>query len=230
MPPLVTKMDRHALLTALTTRCHTLGFDLVQPFALDWYNDAVALEHRLPDLGRRRALGALIAHTRAVWEPFCAAWRDDAALRAETDPLDRYTERCLADVLASLPLGAEIRFAHQPAPRRPAIQRLADVSGLAPLSLVGLNIHPLYGAWVGLRAALVFDLDAPDGPPPIVANPCRDCARTCVPVFERARLASGPDAWRAWLAVRDACPIGRAHRYSEAQIVYHYTKDRGFLG
>ena len=35
--------------------------------------------------------------------------------------------------------------------------------------------------------------------------------------------------WRAWLAVRDACPLGREHRYPEALIHYVYTKDRAVL-
>ena len=222
-------MDRDSLIAALTTACAEIGFDLVQPFALGWYNDAVAAEYRLPDLGRPHALGALIGHTRALWAPFLAAWRDDTALHAAADPLDRYSETRLAAVVEALPLRAELRFAHAPVPRRPAIQRLAEISGLAPLSPVGLNVHPVYGPWIGLRAAVVFDIEGPAGAPPPVANPCADCVRTCVPAFERACLATGPDAWRLWLAVRDACPIGRAHRYSDDQIVYHYTKDRAAL-
>jgi hypothetical protein len=35
--------------------------------------------------------------------------------------------------------------------------------------------------------------------------------------------------WRAWVAVRDACPVGRASRYGDEQIRYHYAKDRGVL-
>ncbi|MDX2167772.1 MAG: hypothetical protein SF182_11935 [Deltaproteobacteria bacterium] len=90
----------------------------------------------------------------------------------------------------------------------------------------------MYGPWIGLRAALVLDRPGPTGPPPRAANPCPDCARTCVPAFERARAAPGElaDTWPLWLAVRDACPIGRAHRYDEAQIRYHYIKDRRALG
>lgn len=33
----------------------------------------------------------------------------------------------------------------------------------------------------------------------------------------------------SWIAVRDACPIGREHRYPEDQLRYHYTKDRSLL-
>jgi methylmalonic aciduria homocystinuria type C protein len=55
-----------------------------------------------------------------------------------------------------------------------------------------------------------------------MANPCDACPRACGPALERA-LAG--DDWRLWLAVRDACPLGAEHRYSEEQVRYHYTKD-----
>jgi methylmalonic aciduria homocystinuria type C protein len=35
--------------------------------------------------------------------------------------------------------------------------------------------------------------------------------------------------WSNWVAVRDACPVGRAERYDDAQVRYHYTKDRRIL-
>jgi hypothetical protein len=222
--PPATDLDRFA------ARCAALGFDLVQPFAVGWYNDAVDIEYRLAAAPDR--LGLLIGNTRALWEPFLAAWRAEAVLRADPNPVDCYTASRIGALVAELRLDGELRFAHEPPPRRLAVQRLADVSGLAPLSPVGLNIHPRFGPWIGLRAALVLDRRGPSGPPPAVANPCPDYAATCVAAFERACAADGalPDTWRLWLAVRDACPIGRAYRYSEAQIRYHYTKDRGALG
>jgi methylmalonic aciduria homocystinuria type C protein len=88
-------------------------------------------------------------------------------------------------------------------------------------------VHPVFGPWIGLRAAAVLDVDAPAGAPPLAPLPCRDCAHACEPAFARA-LGAG-DAWRAWLAVRDACPVGRTHRYGEAQLRYHCTKDRTVL-
>jgi methylmalonic aciduria homocystinuria type C protein len=41
--------------------------------------------------------------------------------------------------------------------------------------------------------------------------------------------ATGEAGWRAWLAVRESCPVGREYRYCDAQIEYHYTKDRAIL-
>ncbi len=40
--------------------------------------------------------------------------------------------------------------------------------------------------------------------------------------------AIGPNK-SAWLAIRDACPVGRASRYSSTQIAYHYGKFSALL-
>ena len=44
--------------------------------------------------------------------------------------------------------------------------------------------------------------------------------------FDRATFLAN---WRTWLAMRDACPIGKGVRYGEQQIRYHYLKDRSIL-
>jgi cyanocobalamin reductase (cyanide-eliminating) / alkylcobalamin dealkylase len=218
--------------------CAPAGFDLVQPFRLDWYNDAIAATYRLPDLGRARALGLLIGHSRALWAPFVAAVRRDATLRDDANPLERYSVDVVRAALQPLEPAWEARWSHEAEPRRVAMQRLGHLSGLAHLAECFLNVHPRYGPWIALRAAVVIDVDGPPGPAPDPANPCADCAHACLPAFERAAAASRArdlaagglgDTWQLWLAVRDACPLGRAYRYSEAQIAYHYRLDRSAL-
>jgi len=46
---------------------------------------------------------------------------------------------------------------------------------------------------------------------------------------EEPATAGLGDAWRQWLNVRDACPLGRAYRYGDDQIAYHYRSDRRVL-
>jgi len=70
-----------------------------------------------------------------------------------------------------------------------------------------------------LRAVIVAAGEPPPPRPPI-AQPCR-CSAGCAEALAEARMAAGPEAWRAWLAVRDACTL-RDHRYGEDQIHYHY--------
>jgi methylmalonic aciduria homocystinuria type C protein len=96
---------------------------------------------------------------------------------------------------------------------------------------VQLALHPQLGFWFGLRAVVVFDAPPPPAQRP-ARSPCSNCPKPCVAPFERAleeyRIAgeaSVADSWERWLAVRDACPVGRQHRYGDEQVRYHYTKD-----
>jgi methylmalonic aciduria homocystinuria type C protein len=218
--------------------CRPAGLDLVQPFQVAWYNDAVDPAYRLPDFGNPRALGILIGNTRALWPALLAALRSDPALRDVADVVDHYTTARVGAVLQPLSHRCAVRWSYDRPPRRVAMQRLGHLSGLAHLSRGFLNVHPVYGPWIALRAAVVVDTDGPPGPPPDPPSPCSDCEHTCVPLLERAAAALRArgadraglgDTWPLWLAVRDACPVGRAHRYSDAQIAYHYAKDRRML-
>ena len=222
-------MQTVSLLDAMHARATAAGFDLIAGFAVDGWN-ASAPEHALPDLGRARALGVVIGNTGALWPRLCQALAADPALASDPDPLDRYTERTLEDAVASLGVAAAIRFAHR-APY-PPIQRIAAHAGLVHLQPSHLCVHPVHGPWIAMRAVIVLDAEGPAEAPTTTAAPC-DCARGCLPAFERAAaLGWNPDhepTWRAWVAIRDACPVGRDRRYPDAQIRYHYGKDRDAL-
>lgn len=197
-------------------RLAAAGFDLAHAF------DAAlaAREPGLAPLAGGGRLGILAGNTRALWPRFAAALADPA-LAADPDPLERYTEQAIDAAFAAAP-GARIYYGH----RRYGgaflpLQRLAVATGLGALAPTGLVVHPIYGPWLALRAAIVVDGDPPPARPPI-PQPCR-CDAACTAALAAARAASGPDNWRAWLAVRDACPL-REHRYGEDQIRYHYTR------
>jgi cyanocobalamin reductase (cyanide-eliminating) / alkylcobalamin dealkylase len=200
------------------------GFDIVHRF------DAhrVARELGLDALADpARPLGLLVGNTRALWPRFVAARAADPMLASDPDPVDRYTEQTIARVLASLD-GIAV-FAHRRHGERfLPFQRIAVAAGLAALAPTQLLIHPSYGPWLALRA-IISCPGAPVFDAARASLPCA-CDATCLSAFTRAQAATGPDAWRAWLAVRDACPIGREHRYGESQLEYHYTKDRALLG
>jgi methylmalonic aciduria homocystinuria type C protein len=215
--------------------CARHGLDLTRPVRVGWYNQLVEPAHRLPDFGRASCLAVIVGNTRALWPHLAEALRADAGLAGDPDPVDRYCERVLGAAVADLPAPWMLRFAHDPPPRV-AIQRLAHVAGLAYLTHCHLSVHPIYGPWIGLRAVVVVDVDGP-AEAPALAAPC-DCAAHCAPHLAAAlglAVAGTPESaevkrdWRAWLAVRDACPVGREHRYSEQQLRYHYTNDPAAL-
>jgi methylmalonic aciduria homocystinuria type C protein len=158
--------------------------------------------------------GVLVGNTRALWPIFIAARSADPALLASRDPLDLYTEQTLARAFP----GARMWFAH----RRYAgaflpFQRIAVVAGLGALSPAQLVIHPVFGPWFGLRALVALDGDPPPAPAPLIYRCTGECET-------QLAVASRGDDWRAWLAVRDACRVGREFRYGDSQLAYHYTK------
>jgi hypothetical protein len=182
------------------------GFDLVHELDLGCLAEEPGTEV-IRATGLRR--GVLVANTRALWPIFVAT------APVGDDPLDRYTEQTVTAAFA----GAQVWFAHQ-APYLP-FQRIAVAAGLAALAPTHLAIHPIFGPWFGLRALVALPGDPLAAPPRL---PPYRCTGECIAAFARTT-----DDWRSWLAVRDACCIGREHRYSDAQLAYHYTKDPAHL-
>jgi methylmalonic aciduria homocystinuria type C protein len=173
----------------------------------------------------------LFGNTRQLWPVFTRAYAADPALQGAAQPLDSYTVtrlRALLSEASNAP--AQLVFSHVTQPQAFPIQRLAEQVGLAAISPSHLAIHPLHGPWLALRAVAVVDVPGPLEAPPAVVRPCLGCSAPCVPALERALAASGTPLSsasvmahaHAWIAVRDACPVGRASRYGDAQVAYHY--------
>jgi cyanocobalamin reductase (cyanide-eliminating) / alkylcobalamin dealkylase len=226
------------ILEALRASVTRAGFDLVQPLRVGWYNDIVAAPLRLEDFGSGEHLALLVGNTRALWPVFLDALSRDAELGSSSDPLDLYTERCLGAAVGAIAQPSSVRFGHDTGERLVALQRLAHVAGLAHLTETHASVHPEYGPWLALRAVVSVAVEGPPGPPPSLPHPCGSCARGCQAAFERAcatLVGTSPEEnlrahWQRWLECRDACPVGREHRYSEAQIRYHYVKDPASIG
>ena len=228
-------------LRALAAELIPRGLDLLAPLQVGRYNAAVAPEHALPELGHQAHLAVVVGNTRALWSPFVAALARDAELARAAHPLERHVELTLERAVGQLGLDAELRYAHTPPPRLVAMQALAELSGLAARSPAMLAVHPLHGTWIGLRGVIVLPLPGPQAPS-LAQQPCAECHQDCADALARAlgqvgqvsRYSGaverpGTTDYRAWLAIRDACPVGQASRYSEEQILYHYTKDRAVL-
>jgi hypothetical protein len=188
------------------------GFDIVHPF------DPAAVAHApgLAALAAGPRLGLLVGNTRALWPIFTAALAADRALAADPDPLDRYTERAIGAALAA---PATVFFGHlRYAGAFLPLQHLAAATGLGALAANHLVIHPTFGPWFALRAAILLDGDPPPLTAPI-AQPCQ-CTAACATALAAAQAEM---TLPAWLAVRDACSM-RTHRYADDQIAFHYNR------
>lgn len=253
------------------------GVDLLAPMSTVWYNDAIAhlAEHEpaarrlqpLPDFGRgddnAGCLALLLANTRAIWRPFTLWLRADPSRLDLRHPFDTYLQCVVGRALdAALPRGCrrDVFWAcEEGTPRMVAMQRAAACAGLAHLDpSTHLSIHPIFGAWLSLRAVVVVDLPGLGRAPPAPLESSlsqaehdeaavalqRAIARSSSNLQEELHGAAGAGgaaddgqescdrgapAWREWVALRDVVRLGRRCRFCEDQIEYHYTKDRGRL-
>ena len=162
----------------------------------------------------------------------------DKTRLALDNPLNSYVVQAIERALASVPVASGVRWAHRPEPHHVAFQKLAEIAGLAFLSPGFLSVHPVYGSWIAFRAVVVLDATGPPAKPPSIVRPCPDCGNACGRALSEALVAvedavsrnqAIADQWRVWLGVRDACPVGKNFRYSDEQILYHYTKNRQVL-
>ncbi len=165
-----------------------------------------------------------------------AFWRfyeaQGAAFFTGAHPFDSFTvacvERVLQPVLARMAVDWRcfypFRFGHQ----RISFQHLAAAAGLGVPSVLGLLLHPVYGPWMALRAAVSVNVPMP-GSPLQSFDPCHRChEQPC-----RAACPGGAlSASRGWDATacarhrlravddcadgchaRVACVYGQPHRY-----------------
>jgi methylmalonic aciduria homocystinuria type C protein len=228
--------DWQSVTRLFAQECTKAGLDLVHPFGVGHYHATGGAP--LPDFGRSNALGILVGNTRALWPAFTHAFAGDEALAAEPNPLDAYVTAHLERAIRlATSARHSIVLAHSTVPRPFPIQRLAEHAGLAGLAPCHLAIHPEFGLWWALRAAVVVDRDGPAELPQPAARPCDGCSAPCVTALEQALAVTPAPLGRssirahadAWIRVRTICPVAPAARYGDAQLRYHYLHDRSLI-
>jgi hypothetical protein len=210
-----------------------------------WLAPEPGLAPLLSDGASARAI-CLIGHFGGgFWPVFKTWWQDHPGI---SDPLDSWS-RVVIDAVATS-LGCEAVYPSD-RPWHPFQQWAIAAEGLNA-SPLGMLIHPEFGLWHGYRGAILLDdaaLARAKNPAPgartLALHPCERCAdRPCLTVCPpgaftgngfaaadcREFLASeaGPGAcMNLGCQARDACPIGRKHRYSADQVRFHMAAFAG---
>lgn len=250
--------DIETLTIELSEEAGSYGFDLVTHTTVAAYQRVLGLSGAdgafgLPDFPAHRALTPnpdgtrpsravfLIGNTRAAWDHFMATLDAQPARRNDPHPFDRWTSEVLTRVVVAVigpHYGFDVRFAFEGGVRAFSALHLAEATGLAYRGPAGLAVNPLLGPWFALRAAVVIDLPGIEAPTPdpvclrCVGQPCLTALSEAIADKPQSEVDHGVvrERWRAWLAVRDACPEGTSLRYSDAQLRWHYAHDRSALG
>lgn len=171
----------------VTRKAASLGLDIVQPFRVGDYNDVapdgfklpVFSGDSLPDPGAQ--LGLLVGNTKHLWPVFIRHLNERHG-RGQTwhitdlpgqqgqfpeHPLQEYVEQTVPQLAAEAEAAGvkcHVRYSHHGGDRKVAMQLLCERAGLAAKAKGGLCVHPVYGPWFGLRAALVFNVPGPASP------------------------------------------------------------------
>lgn len=195
------------------------------------------------DAGIKAGMPALLVgnHGPALWHSFQTSPESRDGL---PDPMDRWTRRVVTEACRILEqaFAALFPFGKTVWPFQQFAHRAMGISA----SPLGILIHPQFGLWHGLRAAIVFPgLAKTREVPEKMIHPCAKCIeKPCLsacPVsafsergFDIAACRSYldstapsqsdstlPDCMRQGCAARNACPIGREWRYDGAQLGFH---------
>lgn len=223
------------VVATLTARFGRVGLNLLGATTVAAYDARVAPARRLGPRAHG-ARGVLVAGSggAAFWHAFRAA----VPAPAGEDPLDRFTVRCVDAALAGVPAHGRC-FPFDP--DAPDFQVLAELAGLGRPSLVGVLVHPTYGPWIALRAAVLV-AEAPAAPRPADGfDPCPGCVeRPCIAACPVGAVGAG--GWdvagctahrladeshcAAACTARLDCVFGRAHRYPADALAFHQAAAR----
>jgi hypothetical protein len=185
----------------------------------------------------------------AFWEAFQRRRVGDASLRAAAHPLDAFTRAVVTDAVA--PLAAELArpvpivFPFDAGPPALSFVQLAECAGLGRSSLLGVLVHPEFGPWIALRAALLLPFSCTAPRPADGFDPCptcveRPCIAACpgaavgaggwdIPRCAAHRLSGAGDGCDAGCHARIACVYGQAHRYPPDAQAFHQAYARGAM-
>ena len=222
----------HPLAAALAARSAGYGFNLVG------FVDAAEFDACQPS-GRRAAdllpgCGTVFvvgSGGRGLWEHLNRERGAIGAAREDFHPIDDWCEMAGTELVAWLAdAGVAARLTQPDDDPSLNFMQLAECAGWGTISpVMGLLLHPEFGPWVSLRAALLLE-GQPFGAVPaeqhVPFQPCSTCDRPCVQacpmeVYDgfggirtdtcathrhEGQCGSGCDA-------RRACPVGAAARY-----------------
>ena len=123
----------------------------------------------------------LVGCSRAFWPRVCEFARSHPE---EPDPVDTLVGRVVLGAVTGSARVRDVRFSHEPPPRRVVLQRLASLTGMCWLcEQMHLCVHPSFGVWVSFRAVIVLAHDAADPMPeqsPVIEGPLFDVASMAV--------------------------------------------------
>jgi hypothetical protein len=154
------------------------------------------------------------------------------------DPLDAYTRRVIESEAPRLGAPSRALFPFDRTGEGYAdFGSLGRAAGLGAPSRLGMILHPVFGPWFALRAAILLPAEFTSPALPEGFDPCHGCPAPCTLIcpasaptrdgFDRAACAetrSATPGCRLRCDARRACVIGPEHAYSKAAEAHHMAQ------
>jgi hypothetical protein len=240
------RLAADALGRAIGDAIAPFGLNLIGVAAVDAYDALVPPRYRLHQTHDAvRSVMVIGNGGGAFWAAFRAHLGRHRELETHPHPLDDFTrvvvEEHAATALARAGIRGVLRFPFDRDTPPLSFVHLAEAAGLGRRSLLGILVHPEFGPWMALRAALLLERPARAARPAAGFDPCTTCVeRPCIAACPGVAIAgSGWDVERCMahrLAsegncddachARVACVYGVAHRYPPDALTYHQGRAR----
>lgn len=215
------------------------GLNLLAVFDLDG-----PLPAALADLRERRDPGRRFRRLMLVGNGGTAMWDVVVASGLHgSDPIDDFSVRAVTTWLDRAHPGSRHAILY-PGEAPIGLQALGALAGWHHRSPLGIGINARWGTWFAYRVALLTDADLPPTDSFPALSPCRTCGpQPCLAACPAGALGSGGiDLGRCGrerlrpgsrcaesCPARLACPVGSAHRYSNAQLRHSYSRSLQML-
>ena len=232
------------LIDLIRSRATPCGLNLIGAFPADRYDAGVPAHLRAraidPDA---RSIIVIGNGGGAFWQAYRRHVDADPAWVQRVHPLDDFTREVVEGAIAGTLRARNLRFTivypFASGAGNLHFMELGRLAGFGGPSLLGVLIHPRYGTWIALRAALLIEPLLEEPGEGLGFDPCPRCVpRSCMPacpvgaVGERGwdvikcvrhRVEAAPDC-SAGCHSRLHCVIGPEHRYPDDELRHHQER------
>jgi hypothetical protein len=224
----------------------------VAPFGLNLIGVAEVAAYDA-EVGPSRRLARHLAGARSVvvvgngggafWDAYRRYCVANPGHERRADPVDDYTRQATEAACAPLEERGDARVLYPFGFAEDGVSftRLALLAGLGSRSLVGVLVHPVYGPWMALRAAILVRARLAAPRPAAGWDPCPSCRdRPCITACPGGAIADtgwsvprcgttrarADDPCGTRCHARVACVLGPEHRYPDEALAYHQRRAR----